>query len=306
MTERKSFRQGIQFAWDSTSLTLFKECPRKYYYVMVRNKATREQSIHLTFGIYLHQAQELYHRLRSPYGLGEATPTASHEEVLHLVVKAMLQRTWGWDSGDKYKNRETLIRTIVWYFDAFQSDPAETVILANGRPAVELSFRFEIPNAPDFLYCGHIDRLARFQGKTYVFDTKSTKRALYTEYFDKFSPNNQMTGYTLGAKIGFPEPIAGVVIDAAQVGVGFSRFARGFALRTDDQLNEWLDHTAYWVKLAASYAEADFWPLNESSCDKYFGCPFRRVCAKPPKQREAWLEADYVTRVWDPLQTREH
>lgn len=296
--ERLSFRNGIQYAWDSTSLTLLKECPRKYYYSMVLGKATREQSVHLTFGIYLHQAQERYHYHRA-YGFG-------HEDSLYFVVREMMVKTHGWASGDQYKSRETLIRTIVWYFDAFQNDPAETVILASGQPAVELSFRFEIPNAPEFLYCGHIDRLARFQGKTYVFDTKSTKRALYTEYFDQFSPNNQMTGYTLGAKIGFHEPVAGVVIDAAQVGVTFSRFARGFALRTDDQLNEWLDHTAYWVKLAASYAEANFWPLNESSCDKYFGCPFRRVCAKPPKQREAWLEADYVDRWWDPLQTREH
>jgi hypothetical protein len=113
-----------------------------------------------------------------------------------------------------------------------------------------------------------------------------------------------MTGYTLGGKITFAQPVKGVMIDAAQVGVTFSRFARGTSLRSDDQLDEWLSQTAYWVKLATSYAEADFWPLNESSCDKYFGCPFRPVCSKPPRQRETWLKADYTHRLWDPLQIR--
>jgi hypothetical protein len=296
MTERLSFKNGIQYAWDSTSLTLFKECPRKYYYSIAQGYATREQSVHLTFGIYLHKYYERYHYHRAA--------DFSHEDALHMVVTQAMKETGDFKSDDKYKNRETLIRTIVWYLEEFKDDPARTVILHNGKPAVELSFRFEIPEAPDFLYCGHMDRIAEFGGQRFVFDYKSTKRALYNEYFAQFTPHNQMTGYTLGGKITFHEPVEGVIIDAAQVGVNFSRFSRGTAPRDEGTLEEWLTQTAYWVKLAASYAEADFWPLNESSCDKYFGCPFRPVCSKSPRQREVWLKADYVHRLWDPLQIR--
>lgn len=291
---RLSFRDGKQFAWDSTSLTTFKECPRKYYYSIVCGYATREQSVHLTFGIHLHHAHERYYHHRAA--------SFSHEEALRMVVKEMMQREF--HSDDQYKNRQTLIRTIVWGLDEFKNDPAETIILASGKPAVELSFRFQLPDAPEYLYCGHMDRLARFNGKTYVFDYKSTKRALYTEFFDQFSPHNQMTGYTLGGKITFHQPVEGVVIHAAQVGVTFSRFARGFSPRTSDQLEEWLATTAYFVKLAAQYSDADFWPMNEGACNNYFGCQFRKVCSKPPAQRETWLKADYVKRLWDPLQVR--
>jgi hypothetical protein len=294
-TDRLSFRDGYQFAWDSTSLTTFKECARKYYYKIVLGYSTRERSVHLDFGIALHSAYEYYHRC--------AAQGIDHEAALRDTVKQTLIDTAGWNPDDNYKNRKTLIRTIVWYLDERKDDPTQTVILANGKPAVELSFRFEIPNT-DFLYCGHMDRIASYQNDLYVFDYKSTKRALYTEYFDQFSPHNQMTGYTVGAKVTFHQPVKGVMIDAAQVGVGFSRFARGLAPRPDAVLDEWLSELAYWVKLAHGYAQADFWPMNESSCDKYFGCEFRRVCAKSPAQRKTWLEADYTKRLWDPLQIR--
>lgn len=302
MTERLSFRNGYQFAWDSTSLTTFKECPRKYYYSIIQGYATREQSVHLTFGIYLHEAYEFYHKLRA----GHLVPDGllDHDQSVKAVVKDMMIRTAAWKSDDKYKNRRNLIRTIIWYFEEFKDDPAKTVILSSGKPAVELSFRFEIPEAPDFIYCGHMDRIAEFSGQRFVFDYKSTKRALYQEYFAQFSPHNQMTGYTLAGKITFREPVEGVMIDAAQVGVNFSRFLRAPAHRDDANLDEWLSQTAYWVKLAAQYAADDFWPLNESSCDKFFGCPFRPVCKQNPRHRDIWLKADYVHRLWDPLQIR--
>ena len=297
MTSRLSFQGPIQTAWDSTSLNTFKECPRKYYYRIVLGRATRERSVHLDFGIFLHYGVEQYHHHRAS---GEAHPKALRESL-----RSTLQASWGWNPDDPYKNRQTLVRTLVWYLDAVAaSDPAETVILANGKPAVELSFRFQIPDAPEFLYCGHMDRLATVGAQTFVFDLKSTKRPLSTQFFDQFSPHNQMTGYTLGGKITCAAPVAGVVIDAAQVGVTFARFARGLAPRPDAVLDEWLKATAYWVKLAAQYAEASFWPMNESSCDKFFGCEFRHVCAKAPRQRQAWLDADFVERLWDPLQIR--
>lgn len=296
MSERLSFRDGYQFAWDSVSLTTFKDCGRKYYYSIVLGYASRERSVHLDFGILLHSALEFYHHQRAE--------GRHFQDALRSTIRHALDLSSGFQSDDKYKNRQTLIRSLVWYLDQFKDDPAPTIILANGKPAVELSFRFEIPDAPEFLYCGHMDRIASFDGKLYVFDVKSTKRYLDSNYFAQFSPHNQMTGYTLGGKITFHQPVEGVIIDAIQVGVGFSRFARGFTTRHESQLDEWLKETAYWVKLARGYAQANFWPLNESSCDKYFGCPFRTVCSKPPKQREAWLKADFTTRWWDPIQVR--
>ena len=59
---RSPFLPGtnIQYAWDSTSLGLLKTCPRKYQYEMIEGWGTRDESIHLRFGIEYHTALQDY------------------------------------------------------------------------------------------------------------------------------------------------------------------------------------------------------------------------------------------------------
>jgi hypothetical protein len=207
-----------------------------------------------------------------------------------MVVKAALSWTWAdglpWDSGHPSKTRETLIRSIIWYLDQFRDDPAKTVVLANGKPAVELSFRMELewgPRAaqvPDpldgnedghlgthteqpYILCGHLDRVVEFNSQTFGMDRKTTGSALTPYYFDNFSPDNQMSIYTIVTKVQFGVPISGMIIDAAQIAVGFTRFQRGFTYRTDAILEEWLQDFRHWTALAEGFAEAGHWPMND-------------------------------------------
>ena len=46
----KSFKDGIQHAWDATSLSLAQACLRKYYYKMVEGWRPNTYSDHLRFG----------------------------------------------------------------------------------------------------------------------------------------------------------------------------------------------------------------------------------------------------------------
>src|SRR5271167_1415999 len=87
--ENSSFSRrlpGLQIAVDSTSLGVFKTCPRKYQYSIIFGWRSREESPHLTFGILLHKAREQYDHLRS-----QSTP---HEEALAAVVRWTLNETW--------------------------------------------------------------------------------------------------------------------------------------------------------------------------------------------------------------------
>lgn len=304
--ERLSFRNGIQFAWDSTSLNTLMECPRKYQYSLLMGRSPRSESVHLTFGIHYHKGLEIYDHLRAPEGDAHSGKVGmDHDEAVHVMVREMLRATAGWKSDDAYKNRPFLIRSLVWYVDQFKDDEAQTVILANGKPAVELSFRFALPNikldGEEYLYCGHLDALKTYMGKTWVFDRKSSKSPADAS---KWRPNNQMTGYTVGAKISYHQPVEGVIIDAAQILVGGTRFQRFPSQRSQGELDEWFDNVEHHIKMAEGYAKVDFWPMNYSACGNYGGCPFRPVCSKPPAQRDLWLRADYVERVWDPLAVR--
>lgn len=297
----------LQLTIDSTSLGEFKTCPRKYYYRMILGYVPRSTSVHLQFGLWLHQGRELYERRK--------TSGSSHEEALHTAIKFLLTATWDratgrpWWSDHKLKNRYTLIRTLVWYLDQFgENDPLQTIILANGKPAVELSFKFNmgllsITDEP-IMFSGHLDRLVKFNSGTYVSDVKTTSSTLGSNFFAQFTPDNQFSLYTLAGKIAFETPIAGVIVDACQIAVDFSRFERQLIIRSEAQVDEWLVDSIHWISQMGQAAEQSYWPQNDKACHHYGGCPYRPVCSRPPSARSKWLEVDYVRSTWDPAIAR--
>jgi hypothetical protein len=296
-----------QLAWDSTSLGALKTCPRYYQYNILEGYTAHAENVHFVFGIEFHAALEHYDRQRAN-GMDQNNATLS-------AVASALTSTWRpdlgrpWVSDEPTKNRHTLIRAIVWYLDQFQNDPLETVVLRNGQPAVELSFRHELEltsrSGEQYLLCGHMDKLARWEGKTWVVDRKTTKSGLGQDYFDKYSPDNQVSLYTFAGGAVFHEPVVGLIIDAGQTGVNFTRFQRQPIRRTPSQLAEWVHDLAYWLSLAESFAEAGYYPMNDKACTMYGGCPYRGVCGVAPEIRPRLLEQLYTRRAWDPLVTRE-
>lgn len=327
-TIRSPFLSGthIQFAWDSTSLGYLKTCPRLYQYIMIDGWGTRDESIHLRFGIE-------YHTALQDYAIARAQGIR-HDDAIHDTIRALHSRTYDWnpDRGlraGKYKNRETLAGLVIDYLDHFAEDPAETYIQADGSPAVELSFRFEldwgpgatpatrhhstaegklVPDQP-YLLCGHLDRVVTFLDDLYVMDRKTSVSTLGGYYFDQWTPSNQMTLYSLAGKVMLNSPIKGVIIDAAQVLLEKpNSFARGFAYRTEDQLTEWLADLRYWLREAEDFATAGYWPQNDTSCHKFGGCQFRDVCSKSPAVREQHLRGNFDKLApeerWNPLKAR--
>jgi len=290
----------VQYAWDSTSIGAFKKCPRYYFYIIVEGWRSRSESCHLTFGIHYHKALERYDLFLAQ--------GADAREAEDQVIQLLLEETFGWESDHKLKNRETLLRSVVWYLEEYRNDVAHTLILANGKPAVELSFRFDtgVSCAPgqNYLLSGHMDRMVDFGGNHFVMDRKTSGSTLGGYYFSQYSPDNQMSLYTLASRVVYDHPVSGVIIDAVQVAVGFSAFSRGITMRSEGQLDEWLDDTFLTLETARRYAELQHWPMNEMSCNNYGGCAFKNICSKDPAVREIFLKNDFEIRKWNPLETR--
>jgi hypothetical protein len=297
---------NFQIAWDSTSIGAFKTCPRLYQLSILEGWQPREISVHLTFGLHFHSALERYDHLR--FG------GMDYDQALRKVVKSVLtitldeKKSRPWISDDPNKNRLTLLRSVVWYLLQFADDPIETVRLANGKPAVELSFRFDsgytTSNGESILLCGHLDRLAMLNGKAFVLDRKTTKSTINSSFFDKFSPDNQMTLYAIAGKVVYNIQIEGIIVDGAQIAQSFTRFLRGTVPRSEPVLEEWYYDLGQYLATAELYAANGYWPMNDKSCGQYGGCPFRKICSLPPSVRKEWLQADFTRRVWDPLQVR--
>lgn len=337
---RSPFLPGttIQIAWDSTSLGLIKTCARKYQYEIIDGWQSKDESIHLRFGIEFHKALEDYDRA---VALGE-----KHEDAIRSSVQALHARVHDWivdqDSRvGRYKNNRSILQLVIDYLDHFAHDPARTVILDNGKPAVELSFRFELDWGPEtaatirmlnldddddlismtggnlvetkytqpYLLCGHLDRVVDFNDQLYVMDRKTCTTTPSDYYFKQFEPNNQMTLYSLAGKVVLNSPIRGVIIDAAQVLIDKpNKFVRGFTLRTPAQIEEWLTDLRITLSIAESYATEGYFPMNDTACNNYGGCRFRDVCSKDPGVRHNFLKADFVQLPpesrWNPLLAR--
>jgi len=307
----KSFRDGMQYVWDSTSLKLADECPQKYYYKMIEGWDNPRKGQHLRFGLHYATALEHFHK--------HLADGVDRETALMLVVEEALIDTWdnhevvdcvpvpgtgsAWDSGDPLKNRPNLIRSIIWYLDHFADDPVKTIILIDGKPAVEHSFT--LPVNDGLYFAGHLDRLCTYSDHTYVMDQKTTGSTLSSYYFNQFSPDMQMSMYTFAGKAIFNIPLKGVIIDAAQIAVGFTRFERGFTFRTESQLHEWYDDTLYLIETTRKHTANNYLPKKLTSCGNFGGCEFRGVCSRDPEVRKNFLEADFKQGwVWDPLEKR--
>lgn len=306
MIENRSFENGMQWAWDATSITAAMTCPRKYYYTMIAQLQPAELSVHLRFGQLYATALEHFYKYRAE--------GAEIEEALLRIVKEALLDTWqaredGTSGPEPFghpaKNRFGLIRSIVWYVDQFGEESSagiQTHHLANGKPAVELSFSFEISD--EIMFCGHLDRVVTYAGQKYVMDQKTTGGTIGPYFFEQYKMDNQMSLYTLAGQAILNSPIKGVLIDGAQIAVGFTRFERGFTYRTKEQLDEWLKSAVELIQRTRSYTALREFPMNLTACGNYGGCPFKKICETPPSHRAEVIKAEFRPKLWDPLSRR--
>jgi len=307
---------NLQLYWDSTSLGALKTCPRYYYYSIVCGYTSFYQSVHLTFGLLYHSALEFYDHKRFS-GM-------DHEEALNSTVRKVLTDTWDAklsrpiEMDSDSKTRAGLLRTVIWYLDQFKEDTLHTVRLDNGKPAIELSFRFasgyKSSLDEDFYICGHFDKYAEMDDKYFIVDRKTTKNTLNEAFFERFKLDNQMTTYNFAGDVVLPHGISGIIIDAAQVAVTFSRFQRHQIYKPKSIIDEWYRDFGIYLTMAESYAKAEYWPMNNKACgtpriddktgEMVYGCAFAQVCMKPESLRQQFLTAGYNRRVWDPTQIR--
>ncbi len=310
----------LQLAWDSTSLDALKRCPQYYKYNIIDGYHRGESSADLTFGSLFHSATEFYDRKIAE---GLTHDVALESTLNNTMVAAFDPETATFpfrNSDNPTKNLYTLLRTIVWYLDRFEHDHLKTVILHNGKPAVELSFQINLADTVEggdvfiaatgepYILCGHLDKVVEWLGEYRFKDVKTTRSNLDQKYFSKFNPNTQVTVYSIAMKVIFHEdrPIGGALIDAIQTLALGNRFARQQISVTPGHLAEFLTDLMFLLREAETYAENDHWPKRESSCFLYNRpCEYHAVCSHDPAARELILDSFYSRRdPWEPINPR--
>lgn len=303
----------LQLAWDSVSSGALKKCPRYYELTIIEGygNSGNYSGDDAQFGIWFHSATEIYEYQR--------VQGQSHNQAVNYGVYCLLINTWDfirnrpWQSSEPTKTRRTLLRTFILYCDKYENDPIKTNILENGEPAIEVSFRIDLseinsdfvaPDGNSYLLCGHMDKIGtRLSDNTgFIPDKKTTRHYLNEEYFAQYTPENQISIYSLAGRIISLSEIKGVIIDGVQVLVTSNDFKREEILRSETQLIEWLTDFRIILHQNETYVAQNYWPQNDKACGYgRFPCRMRDICRRPPEERQALLDAFYTRRTWDPL-----
>ena len=298
---------------DNTQLSAFMRCPRYYYYAHVEHLAPARLPEPLGFGLALARGQEVWHAERAR---GAEFLPALRKAIREACIVAR-DPEWAPEDADDAspwlfssytRSLETLLRTLVWYADRYREDAFRVLVAPHtNKPAVELSFSLDL--SPSLVFCGHMDRVGEFGGSVLVGECKHTTGNIGAFYFGSFQHDAQTTGYVWAAKaLGLPA--VGVVLDASQVAVSFSRFHRDLIHKSEAQLQSWYDTIQIVAQEIQTRLESTPYTMhafrkNYSACYARGPCPYLPLCSAPSEDiRRAEIATSFTPRHWDPLQIR--
>ena len=274
----------LQLEWSASSYSTLLQCPRRYQLQTLEGWHSPGDRINLDFGSAYHEALAAYDTALHA--------GATFDDAVDCAVKIAL--CFPLPLFDNIRNRFTLVRSVVWYTEQFHNDPLPTSALDSG-PGIEVYFTLDTgikaSTGEEFKFRGYLDKIVERDGRRAILERKTTGKTLGEAYFNGFSPDNQVTLYSVGGVSLLEGETVEVIIEACQVAVGFSRYERHSVFRKREYLDEFLGEMKYWLAQAEVFATLNMWPKNETACRI---CPFARVCSKSPHTRKMWLEAEFV------------
>lgn len=290
---------------DNSMRSTFVACPRKFELQYLHSWATPRESIHLRAGGAFAKGLEV---TRRHYWGAEH----SREHSLGEGAKALIHHYGGEDGQaldeNSAKDLETMLIALADYFyhHGWETDNLQPFIDAHGEPAVEFSFAMPLEvrhpqTGNPILYGGKFDMLGTYDGRqVWVVDEKTTGQ-LGATWAERFSLSSQFTGYCWGAKQ-YGIPVAGAVVRGVSVQKTQVKHAESIQNRPQWMIDRWYDQLHRDILRMISLWQEGYFDYNlGDACSAYGGCPFRSVCTSPHPER--WLEAEFVKRTWNPLET---
>ncbi len=295
---------------DSSKLTEFLTCPRRYFYSYILGWRLDLPAHDLHFGESWHKARE--HQLLHGYHEIEGAFNKFYE---HYRLKFE-------QSTDDYyapKNPTAVLKALMQYAEERRSDLSEYEVLYT-----EISGTVPVDERRVLHY--RMDSvLRRYEdGMILSMDHKSTKKFSRT-WADQFFLNMQTGTYTHCLYCMFPiEQVLGVLYDgcafeylkkgsSARPAGYYATFQQVPAYKTPEQMNTWLwtandllnrleDEMDRLFHCSDSDPVLQAFPINPESCTKYFGCPFHDYCLawQNPLQCCEEPPIGFIQEFWDP------
>jgi hypothetical protein len=296
---------------DSTMMSTFRSCPKKFYREFVLGLRPVGLSVDLHAGGCFAAGLETFY---DGYYIGGK----STESALMLAYRRFLAEWGDFESvKDTPKSKDRVWEAI--------ADPQEGYIATyppstdkvqpyrvDGKPTME--FTFAVPLEPigdretgfplhpvtgePFLYSGRFDMLGEMGNRPVVRDEKTTKSIAHN-WSSQWDLRGQFSGYCWACqKHGLP--VDTVVIRG--IGILKTKFHQVEAIKIYDEHNiaRWHEQLRRDTWRLVDMWNTEWWDYNlAESCSSYGGCAFLDLCNS--KQEELWYP-NYTIRRWNPLQ----
>lgn len=258
--------------WRNSSISVYHECPRKFWWSVVLWLGSDRKAIPLIVGSLVHTALEF---LQSDGVEGALTKAQTqYNKEFNMVPAEEAHKVW-----------PVVEKMIREYAITYERDEFTSLY-------PEFPFAIELPNGE--VWRGKLDKIVSLNTNLFIMEHKTSGEAP-SQFFKRFKRSRQVTGYYLGAsKMKLPKPITGVVVDALfkprlkkSGEPGEVSFGRELFLRSSFNLNIFIDNTTRVVDMIKSHDinKMEQWVENEDSCFGRYGteCPYIDLCAYGPK-----------------------
>lgn len=301
---------------DSTMMSAFRSCPRKFYNEFVYGLRPAGISIDLHAGGVFASCLEV---VRKEVHVNNR----SLDEAL-LRANAAFEILWGdFEIPDFKKTNKRPDRVWAAVESYFNQYPPRTdhiqPYFSNGKPTFEFTFAIPLEPAVDsmrpyddagawplhpvsgepFFYSGRFDMLGEYEGRPVVEDDKTSGTGHYANWSEKWDLRSQFIGYTWACQqMGID--VSDVVVRG--VGIQMTQIAHAEAIKpySDSLRARWLEQLRrdLW-RLVQSWNEG-YWDYNlGESCTSFGNCIFIQPCQSASNE-DQWLKTFDVRR-WNPL-----
>lgn len=274
------------YVCDSQVLNDIQACQRKTHFVFDKNLIPVVTPDYFERGDLLHQMLATYFKMRR-YRSRWAANNTTHAEVIESCVK--VGKVAAVKMSLSYEDTTEVIETFRQYAVHIANNGWDRIVDVE-KVGSKILFEDE---SLVILYEFKIDLIISLINCPILpIDHKSSKQRREPQQL-----SNQFMGYCWGLgvnniienKIGFQKTL--------KPEEKFNEHVLSYAPWA---LEEWREVAIYWIRKYLRESDIGFYPPNFTSCDKYSGCIFRRICAAPPDVRQFKLDQSFEKRAnWD-------
>ena len=285
---------------DSSKLTTYMDCPRKYFWEYMLSWRSDAPNNHLIFGTAWHDAME--HLLNNGY------EDENVFDAFELFLKSYREHFP--ESSDELYSPKTptnALRALGLYCEQYQRDRHEFETLYTEIAGT-------VPINEDQVLHFRMDSICRdTQGRIFSLEHKTGSRNSRF-WTDQWALGIQAGTYTHVMNCLYdPATVWGVRINGTFFAKRNITFARVPVRKTLDHMKSWLWNVAWWAdqirwqqdllaKCSAGDQVMTAFPMQPGNCTKYFGCAYHDFCqAWPnPLTHADDLPPGYIIDRWDP------